>query len=361
MHHFSGSYLKSDVNFLIKLIEVEETSQEEKEKAIQSGKSHYSEMISKEYLPTDNYLTLFSNLTKINGEKLAIAIASIAKHLHESFENEITLVSLLRAGTPVGVLLKRTLEERYEREVNHYSVSIVRDRGIDVNALNYILNNDGRDESGFVFVDGWTAKGVITQELKKYVKQYNDDFNRNVNDTLVVLSDIGGTADITASYEDYAIPSGILNSTVSGLVSRSIWNEQIQGSDFHGAMYYDEFESHDQTLNFIERIMPLALSVNTNDIESNASKAKLHHKKMMSFVGQLQELYNEPDINMIKPGIAEATRVMLRRVPEVMYLRDKERADVQHLIQLAKDKQIPVIYDSTMPISAAAIISNIKD
>jgi hypothetical protein len=361
MQHFSGSYLQSDVNFLVKLIEVEETCQIEKERAIQSGESHYSEMISTEYLPTSEYLTLFDNLTNINGKKLAIAIASIAKYIHENFQNEITLVSLLRAGTPVGVLLKRTLEERFGREVSHYSVSIVRDRGIDINALNYILDNDGRDESGIVFVDGWTAKGVITQELKKYVKQYNDDFDRSVNDTLLVLSDIGGTADVTASYEDYAIPSGILNSTVSGLVSRSIWNEQIQGTDFHGAMYYSDFESHDQTLNFIERIMPLALSVETSDVESDGSKAKLHHRKMMSFVGKLQDLYSEPDINMIKPGIAEATRVMLRRVPKVMYLRDKEKADVQHLIQLAKDKNIPIVYDNTMPISAAALISNMKD
>jgi ribosomal protein L7Ae-like RNA K-turn-binding protein len=361
MKHFSGSYKKTDVNFLVKLIEVEETSLEEKEKAIQSGEAHYSEMISKEYVPSDNYMTLFDNLTKLNGGMLAEAIVAIANHLNETFEDEITLVSLLRAGTPVGVLLKRTLEERFGRNVSHYSVSIVRDRGIDTNALNHILDTDNRKESGIVFVDGWTAKGVITKELKKYIGEYNDTNKRNVNDTLVVLSDIGGTADITASYEDYAIPSGILNSTVSGLVSRSIWNNQIGENDFHGALYYSDFEAHDKTLEFIDKIMPLALSSKVTSIESDSSRAKAHHKKMMEFVGKLQETHNENDINMIKPGIAEATRVMLRRVPKALYLKDLSRPDVQHLVQLANDKDIPIINIKDMPLNAVAVISNLKN
>jgi uracil phosphoribosyltransferase len=378
MHSFSGSYLADDVNFLVKLINVKETSLADKEKAIQTGKAHYSEMISKEYLPTNEYLELFEHLTEINGKQMAEAIYVIASHINDTHHDEITLVSLLRAGTPVGVLLKRTLEKHFNRDVKHYSVSIVRDRGIDTNALDYILNEDKRKGSGFVFVDGWTAKGVITRELKHYVAKYNKDRGACVSDKLVVLSDIGGTADVTASYDDYAIPSGILNSTVSGLVSRSIWNKQIGDSDFHGVIYYKEFEKHDRTLLFVDKIMDFMPDIeatfstnvdaeglrtkNKSDFSfSDPDKAKLQHKSLMEYVHALMEMYGETDINMVKPGIAEATRVMLRRIPKALHIKDTSKGDVAHLIRLAKDKNIPVIIDEEMPLNAAAVISNVRD
>ena len=237
----------------------------------------------------------------------------------------------------------------------------MRDRGIDTNALDYILDVEKRNGEDFVFVDGWTAKGVITKELKRYIAQYNDDYNREVSDKLVVLSDIGGTADITASYEDYAIPSGILNSTVSGLVSRSIWNEQIAEDDFHGAMYYKEFEEHDKTLTFIDAIMKTMNGIDKKPPCFNPELAKVQQKELMGYVANLMEEHDETDINMIKPGIAEATRVMLRRIPKALYIKDKSVSDIAHLIQLAKDKEIPIFVDNKMPINAAAIISNAKD
>jgi len=361
MSIFSGSYLENDVQFLVKQIEVDEVAQEEKEVAIQTGKAHYSEMISKEYLPTKEYFDLFETLVEMNGSKLAEAVASVAEHIHKTHPKEITLISLLRAGTPIGVLLKRTLEQRFHRSVSHYSVSIVRDRGIDVNALDTIFNKDGRSEDSAVFIDGWTAKGVITRELKHYVSEYNKSRGKNISDTLMVLSDIGGTADVTSSYDDYAIPSGVLNSIVSGLVSRSIWNDQIKGEDYHGVMYYKEFEEFDRTLSFIEKIMPMALTCKTHDVANDISKAKKQHHEMMTFVSKLQAEFKEPDINMIKPGIAEATRVMLRRVPKILYLKNETEADVQHLIRLAEDKGIPIQVDPDMPIMATALISNMKD
>jgi hypothetical protein len=51
----------------------------------------------------------------------------------------VALVSLARAGTPVGVVVARLLRELHGRVVAHYSVSIVRDRGIDAAALRHIL------------------------------------------------------------------------------------------------------------------------------------------------------------------------------------------------------------------------------
>jgi len=360
MHHFSGSYPKDDVNFLVKVIDVAETSLREKEMAIQTGKAHYSEMISKEYLPSEEYLELFERLTELNGKQMAQAIYTLASHINNTNEGEITLVSLLRAGTPVGVLLKRTLETYFNRDVKHYSVSIVRDRGIDTNALNYILDVEKRSPSGFVFVDGWTAKGVITRELKHYVAELNKTIYTPINDTLVVLSDIGGTADVTANFDDYAIPSGILNSTVSGLVSRSIWNDQIGDNDFHGVVYYEEFTKNDKTVFFIEKIMTYMVHAVAQKAITKSDKSENQNELLMDFAAFLLAENNESDINMIKPGVAEATRVMLRRIPKVLYVKDADMPDVAHLIQLAKDKSIPIVEDRTIPVNAAAVISNLR-
>jgi hypothetical protein len=51
------------------------------------------------------------------------------------------VVSLARAGTPMGALLARALRWLGRTDVRHYSISIIRDRGIDENALAFILRN----------------------------------------------------------------------------------------------------------------------------------------------------------------------------------------------------------------------------
>ena len=48
------------------------------------------------------------------------------------------------------------------------------------------------------------------------------------------------------------------------------------------------------------------------------------------------------DPNRVKPGIAEATRALLRRVPNRLYLRDSSDPDVAHLVHLAREANVPV-------------------
>ena len=47
---FSGSYLPTDVQFLLRQLNVEVTDIAEKERLIQTGQKHYSEMLSAEPL-----------------------------------------------------------------------------------------------------------------------------------------------------------------------------------------------------------------------------------------------------------------------------------------------------------------------
>ena len=167
---FTGSYTEQDVQFLLKVIEVPDTPIAEKERRIQQENRHYSEMLSRESLPSKQYIQLFHQAMQVNKQQMARDCYCLAEKIAQSRQGEIVLVSLARAGTPVGVVLKHCLEQHFQRQVSHYSISIIRDRGIDENALNYILKQ--HTDTSLVFVDGWTGKGVIAQELQKSIQSW---------------------------------------------------------------------------------------------------------------------------------------------------------------------------------------------
>lgn len=362
---FSGSYDPGDVIFLLKRIEMPCTGIQEKEYLIQSGRKHYSEMISRENPPSRAYLDLFKQACRMNGERFCADLIRLARNIDERFPGEMTIVSLARAGTPVGVLLKRLLERHMGRECRHYSISIIRDRGIDENALRHILEHDKRKEDGIVFVDGWTGKGVISAELRRWVEDFNLRNGRSLSSQLYVVADISGTATCSATYEDYLIPSAIMNSIVSGLVSRSILNKDFIGRhDFHGCLYYEEFEGIDLSRSFVDEIMGFAPKVleraydESIYITPRTEKNELR-RRSKTFLGSLKTRFRINTINHIKPGIGEATRVLLRREPKLLLVRNGRMPEVAHLIQLAREKNVPVEQDENLPYNAAAIIAEI--
>ena len=353
--NFSGSYLEEDVTFLVKVIDIPFTDTQQKEYLVQSGKSHYSEIINKEYEPSPLYLKTFNRVYNLNKEKFANDILTLANNLNK--KKDIVLVSLLRAGTPIGVLLKRTLKEIYDRDIPHYSISIIRDREIDNIALEYIQNKYPCKE--FIFIDGWTGKGVINRELKKFIALYNKNHTNPISNSLYVISDISGVADFSATNEDYLIPSSALNSTISGLVSRSILNNKyIKDKDFHGCKYYNEYIENDLSLWFVDDIMKIISTLTVKD-SSLIIKNTLLHNNTNKFIYQLMSQYNIKDINHIKPGIGESTRVLLRRIPFIIIVKDINSKYLHHIIQLAKEKNVKVIENKNLPYMCISIIKNV--
>ncbi|SOB76249.1 PELOTA RNA binding domain-containing protein [Marinobacter sp. LV10R510-11A] len=361
-----GSYQPEDCQFLLTPIEAEYLSIEEKERRIQTGQAHYSEMIHREAAPSPRYLALFETLCDRYAPRLAREVRQLAQQLVSDLgysASPITLVSLVRAGTPAGALLRRALVDYEDQPCHHFSVSIIRDRGIDTTALDYLLDQVGVDAKRTVFVDAWTAKGVITRELRSDMTRYNNTRRAKGKSTiqprLAVISDIGGTADYAATCEDYAIPSGILNATVSGLVSRSVLNHQVPTGAFHGCVIYSDLAKYDQTRAFIERVAQ-HLGQHTEGT-TLPSEGELTRQRflMQEMLGQIQRDYGINDINHIKPGIAEATRVMLRRVPALLIVRDASHPDVEHLMLLAEEKSVPVDVCPHMPFHACSLIKTL--
>lgn len=362
MKEFS-TYKKDDVIFLLKDISdmIVEEDNMTREKKIQSG-THYSEMIPIEYQVSDKYLNLYRTKLKENKEKLAFAIGVMSEKILKRHDENVVLVSLARAGTPIGILAKRYIKQRYNLDLPHYTISIIRDRGIDINAIKYIINKH-KDSSKIQFIDGWTGKGTIANELKKACDELEGIFNIKFDSSLAVLADPCGYSNVYGIREDFLIPSACLNSTVSGLVSRTVLRDDLIGKDdFHGAKFYKELKYVDESNNYLDTISACF----ENEYENIDKTMKNWTEDIITKVGNcdvknIKQRYDIEDINFIKPGVGETTRVLLRRIPYKILVDDLNNPKLKHILILAKEKNVEVEEFDFKAYSCCGIIKNMKD
>lgn len=186
------TYSKNDVTILLKDVTglMEPIDTKEREKLIQSG-THYSEMLPLEYKPTEQYMKIYEKELENNAYITARAVVELGDKLYKKKGKDIVLISLARAGTPIGILLKRYLKMAYYIDVPHYSISIIRGRGIDMNALGYIMAAESlkNDTNRFQFVDGWIGKGAIQRELNNSIDEFYYQKGILLDRNLAVLSD----------------------------------------------------------------------------------------------------------------------------------------------------------------------------
>jgi hypothetical protein len=245
--------------------------------------------------------------------------------------------------------------------VSHYSVSIIRDRGIDAQAIQHILALGHPDDS-IAFIDGWTGKGVITQELFTSITAYNQRHARHIDPSLWVLADLAGVASHAATQDDYLIPSSILNATISGLISRSILDDSIAACDFHGCLYYEHLAPQDLSSHYVDDLCQRAKQLATRNLAiSKVMLDTTRHQRVQQLMTRLMQQHQVQHINHIKPGIGEATRVLLRRSPGLLILNEHAGQDVAHMRTLAEEKNIPIVYDPDIaPYQAIAIIKEMQ-
>lgn len=353
---FSGSYASDDVQFLLKQIDIENTPVHVKEALIQSGKKHYSQMLSHESLPKPEYLQLFHDALALNQQRMAQHLFILAEEIINTRPNGITLVSLARAGTPIGVLLKRILKQYFNCDAPHYSVSIIRDIGLDIQALRFILKQHTPDS--LVFVDGWTGKGIISEQLSQSLNEFKKTDGISIPAELYVLTDLSGSATVSASNEDYLIPSSVLNATVSGLISRSIYDAN-NNDDFHACKYYAEFIEQDLSNYFINTMLQAVDDIQQKPLNFLKPDRLILKRISQTLIQRLMTDYKISHANYIKPGIGEATRVLLRREARCLLLRDLNTKATEHLRWLANSKSIPITVIADLPYQAVALIKEI--
>lgn len=357
-----GSYKKEDCIFLLKDVSnlIKEQGNEEREKYIQNG-GHYSEMIPIEYEPSKKYYDLFHQSLQKSKKDLALYTGIMTEKIWNKHGKDTVLVSLARAGSPIGVLAKRYIKQFYNIDIPHYSISIIRDKGIDINAIKYIINS--HPNCKIQFIDGWTGKGTITNVLKEACEDLRKNHNINLDESLAVIADPSGFSSLYGTREDFLIPSACLNSIVSGLVSRTILRDDLIGpTDFHGAKFYENLIQKDLSNFYVDEISNCFESIKEQAIETlkdwNFDEITKVGTKDVEFI---RDRYNVKDINFIKPGIGEATRVLLRRVPDKILVNDLNNPNLEHILVLAKEKNVEVEVVKLNAYSCCGIIKSMKD
>lgn len=350
-----GSYAPDEVGWLLKdLSDVElEAPTEEREEAIQSGGAHYAESLPVEYQPSAEYQELFRTALAESAGRIARAVGAVTELVLAERGPEAVLVSLARAGTPVGVLMRRWARHAHGLDLPHYAVSIVRGRGIDTTALRWLAEH--HDPARAVFVDGWTGKGAITRELADAVAPYG-----GFDPEIAVLADPGSCVRTFGTRDDFLIPSACLNSTVSGLVSRTVLRADLIGPDeFHGAKFYRELAGSDVSGLFLDAITARFAAVADDvaaDVKELQSADRAPTWEGWAAVERISEEYGIGDVNLVKPGVGETTRVLLRRVPWRVLARRGAGQDLAHIRLLAEQRGVPVEEVDDLPYSCVGLI-----
>ncbi|MFE5621423.1 phosphoribosyltransferase [Streptomyces virginiae] len=350
-----SSYAPEDVGWLLQdLSGVQlEAPTEEREEAIQAGGAHYAESLPVEYQPSPQYQELYRSALAASAARVARAVGTVTETVLAERSPSPVLVSLARAGTPVGVLMRRWARARHGLDLPHYAVSIVRGRGIDANALRWLAAH--HDPADVVFVDGWTGKGAITRELKEALKEFP-----GFDPEIVVLADPGSCVPTYGTREDFLIPSACLNSTVSGLISRTVLRSDLVGpADFHGAKFYRELAGADVSVEFVDAVA--AHFDDVADAVDEEVKELLAADRTPTWEGwaaveRISEEYGIHDVNLVKPGVGETTRVLLRRVPWKILAQRGAGADLDHVRLLAEQRGVPVEEVDGLPYTCVGLI-----
>ena len=356
-----SSYAPDEVGWLLQdLSDVTlEAPTEEREEAIQSGGAHYAESLPVEYQPSAHYQELFHAALGTSAARIAQAVGAVTELVLAERSPRPVLVSLARAGTPVGVLMRRWAQHSHGLDLPHYAVSIVRGRGIDANALRWLAAH--HDPADVVFVDGWTGKGAITRELTDAIREFEaSEGVTGFDPEIAVLADPGSCVRTYGTREDFLIPSACLNSTVSGLISRTVLRADLVGEhDYHGAKFYRELADSDVSVAFLD-----AVAAHFTDV---ADAARAQAKELLATdrtptwegwaaVERISEEYGIHDVNLVKPGVGETTRVLLRRVPWKILARAGAGADLDHVRLLAEQRQVPVEEVAELPYTCVGLI-----
>ncbi|MBT2380049.1 phosphoribosyltransferase [Streptomyces sp. ISL-111] len=362
-----SSYTPEDVGWLLQdLSHTElEAPTEEREEAIQSGGAHYAESLPVEYQPSAEYQALFTAALDASAARIARAVGTVTETVLAERGPRPVLVSLARAGTPVGVLMRHWARHRHGLDLPHYAISIVRGRGIDATALRWLAAHHG--PADVVFVDGWTGKGAITRELAAAIEEFEASGGpggsagpAGFNPEIAVLADPGGCVRTYGTREDFLIPSACLNSTVSGLISRTVLRADLVGpDDFHGAKFYRELAESDVSGDFLAavnaRFDEVADQVDAETKELLAAD-RAPTWEGWAAVERISEEYGIHDVNLVKPGVGETTRVLLRRVPWKILAKRGAGADLQHIRLLAEQRGVPVEEVDDLPYSCVGLI-----
>lgn len=147
---------------------------------------------------------------------------------------------------------------------------------------------------------------------------------------------------------------------MSGLISRTVLRKDLIGpGDFHGAKFYRELADSDVSVDFLDAVAARFDEV-AADVEREAKALRAADRSPTwegwAAVERISEEYGIHDVNLVKPGVGETTRVLLRRVPWKILAHRDAGADLDHVRLLAEQRGVPVEWVDDLPYSCVGLI-----
>lgn len=327
-----STFLDNDVKILLSDIseKMEPLPQEAREELIKIGKKAY-ELLPLEDEPSDQDILTYEKGIELSVKDTANAVKSVAEKIYKRKGSELILVSLARGGIPAGIMVKRYLEKRYRIKIPHYAITLIGTKGIDTNALSYIIKRHSVSE--IQFIDGWSGKGAIINALKQALVGYD-----GISPELALLSDPANLSELSGTHEDILIASACLNAPTAGLISRAVYSDPILHKDeFYGAVFFNNLISKDKTYDFIEK------TVKKFDFSD-----ELPYEPTTTSITGIEEVnniakdYNIGNIHFIKPGVGETIRALIRKIPDLILVKDAENKYINYVLEIARQKNIQV-------------------
>lgn len=336
-----SSYKKTDVELLLTDLtnKVNPIAIEEKKQMEIQGLD-VKNIVTDEFPINKKYFDICFETTPIYAKQTAIAVGNLAEQIYNIKKENLVLVSILRAGTLVGILVKRYLKNKYNIDVFHYSISLPKD--VKQNEMKFILNKHKAQD--IIFIDSWTGKGTTTNKIREFAKQID-----GLGTDLAVLSDAINISRFCGIREDIAIPQAPFNACITGLVGAPITDSKyLNDEDFSGSIYLKNLEKFDVTnwyINLIEQNFDYKLCNNENYEENPTSNEELS-EICLKYKIELKDL---------NPGINEAGRALLRRNLKKLLVKDKNDIQIMQIKKIAELKGIEVEEYNFKYYRAAAI------
>lgn len=338
-----GSYERDDVAWLLKDLSTDE-----------------AETPAEEHAETQR--ELFDEALTASAQRVAYAIGLVTEQVLARRGQDAVLVSLVRAGTPIGVLMRRWAQRVHGLDLPHYAISMIRGRGIDQTALAYLAAH--HDPAKVMFVDGWTGTGAIARELAASVEKANSTLDAHLaspfSPELAVLADPGRSVAVYGTHEDYLIPSACLGSSVSGLVSRPIIDDdRVSPNDFHGAVFHADLAPADVSKKFIDTIAARFPIVRTKVMLDLAAHLGGDHTPTWvgwDAVEEVAEKFADGDVGLVEAGVDETIRLLLHGEPSTILLDPSRDADLGQIKKLAEARGVPLERISGLPYSCIGLV-----
>ncbi|WP_328308758.1 phosphoribosyltransferase domain-containing protein [Actinomycetospora sp. NBC_00405] len=348
-----GSFAREEVGWLLSDLSAValETPTAEREAALGSGRLHYSESLPQEPAPAPAYERVVARALERSAAPVAEAVGVLADRVLALRGRGAVLVSLARAGTPAGVLVRRWAARVRGVVLPHYAMSVLRGRGLDRAALDALVAV--HDPAALVLVDAWTGAGGIVDEVAADLARYARETGVVVDPTVAVLADPAHRATLYGSREDLLVPQACLNATVGGLVSRTVDRpDLLPPGSYQGAKSYPGLAGVDRTATFLDAVSahfptarPPAAAL-PSDPGDDARGPK--------YLAALAVDLGVTDPRRLRPGIGETTRALLRRDPAAVHLAPDAGPDLDPVRHLCAERDVPI---SPLPDTVAGVHS----